>query len=160
MSSVIWRVRWPRPGADPGSRYDVNPLFTTFAMLSFFTHCSKCSSTASSLYWGWCIRIHAATLCTLGLCFWYRILWMASSSQHCQVAVVSSFVIFAAFITEELTSYFYEIQPVKEIGYFWKVMNHDWVNHKKIGTCHKLNCIPKSKQTKKFVKSRRFWSEL
>ena len=51
----------------------------------------------SYLYWGWCIRIQAAILSTLGLCFWYRILCMASSSQLCQVAVVSSFVIFFSF---------------------------------------------------------------
>ena len=53
-------------------------------------------------------------------------------------------------ITEELTSFFYEIQPVKEIEYVQKkCFDHEWVNHKKIGTCHSTNCIPKSKQRKK-----------
>ena len=69
----------------------------TFEILPFLTHSSKCISTASFEYWGWCIRIHAATRSTFGLCFWYRILWMASKSQHCQVAVVSSLDILKCF---------------------------------------------------------------
>ena len=60
----------------------------------FATHISICSWTASFEYCGWCIRMQADILSTFGRCFWYRILWMASKSQDCHVAVVSSLVIF------------------------------------------------------------------
>ena len=41
--------------------------------------------------------MQAATRSMLGLCFWKRILWMASNSQESQVAVVSSLDIFEGF---------------------------------------------------------------
>ena len=70
----------------------------TFVIVLFATHISICSWTASFEYCGWCIRIQAEILSTFGRCFWYRILWMASKSQDCHVAVVSSLVIFVLLL--------------------------------------------------------------